>query len=205
MDKEHWDNVYLTKTPHEVSWFQKHASRSLELIERAGVPRTASIIDVGGGASVLVDDLIANGFGNITVVDVSEAALDRAKSRLGSRSADVQWMLADVLHVDLPMHGYGVWHDRAMFHFITSDEGRRAYVNTVCRAVEPGGLVIIATFAEDGPTKCSGLPVVRYSVKELEEVFSSSFQLQGYEFESHDTPNGSKQKFIYCYWRRIAE
>jgi len=202
--KEHWEQVYSTKASTEVSWFQKHAALSLKLIREAGIPKSASIIDVGGGASTLVDDLLANGHEHLTVLDLSGAALATAKSRLGPGSARVRWVEANVLTADLPTHGYDMWHDRAVFHFLTSEEERHAYVNKVLQAVKPSGLVIVATFAEDGPTKCSGLPVMRYRAEELHAEFGAPFQLLGHERESHHTPSGNEQKFVYCFCQKVG-
>lgn len=202
--KEHWEKVYSTKASTEVSWFQEHAALSLKLIQDVAIPKSASIIDVGGGASTLVDDLLANGYGHLTVLDLSGAALATARSRLGGQAARVQWLEANVLEAELPAHGYDVWHDRAVFHFLTTEEERRAYVKKVLHAVKPGGLVIVATFAEDGPSKCSGLPVMRYSADALHAEFGEPFQLLGHERESHHTPGGNEQKFMYCFCRRVA-
>lgn len=202
--KNHWEQVYSTKSATEVSWFQEHAQRSVKLIRDAGVPLVASIVDVGGGASTLVDDLLAGGYGNITVLDLSGTALAAARARLGARAATVQWVEANVLEAALPAHGYDVWHDRAVFHFLTTAEDRRAYVRAVLRAVKPGGIVIVATFAEDGPTQCSGLPVRRYSAGELHAEFGEPFVLLGHERESHRTPAGNLQQFVYCFCRKIV-
>src|SRR5262245_54000217 len=202
--KEHWEKVYSTKAPTEVSWFQEHAALSLKLIREAGVTSSASIIDVGGGASTLVDDLLKGGFKDITVLDLSGAALAAAKARLGTRAARVKWLEANVLEAQLPRHAYDVWHDRAVFHFLTKDEDRHAYVRTVLHAVKPGGLVVVATFAEDGPTMCSGLPVMRYSASELHAEFGEPFELCGHEREAHHTPGGGEQKFVYCFCRKVV-
>jgi ubiquinone/menaquinone biosynthesis C-methylase UbiE len=202
--KDHWEKVYSTKATNAVSWFQPHAGVSLGLIMAAGVGRDASIIDVGGGASILVDDLLANGFTNVTVLDISAAALAAARKRLGSRASDVRWVEADITSADLPASQYDVWHDRAVFHFLTSPEDRAAYVKTVFRSVKPGGHVIVATFAEDGPAQCSGLPVMRYNADGLHAEFGDSFQLLDHRKEAHHTPSGTVQQFVYCYCRRVA-
>lgn len=202
--KEHWEKVYSTKTSIEVSWFQEHAALSLKLIRDAEVPKSASIIDVGGGASTLVDDLLSEGFGSLTVMDLSGAALDTVRSRIGRQAVRVRWVEANVLDAELPAHGYDVWHDRAVFHFLITDEERRAYKEKVLHAVKPGGMVIVATFAEDGPSKCSGLPAMRYSAAALHAEFGEPFQLLGHERESHRTPGGNEQKFVYCLCRRVA-
>lgn len=200
--KEHWEELYRTKAATEVSWYQAHAELSLKLIREAGVPASASIIDVGGGASTFVDDLLARGYQNVTVLDLSAAALATAKARLGPQSARVQWLEANVLQAELPRHAYDVWHDRAVFHFLTAVEDRKAYVRAVLHAVKPGGLVIVATFAEGGPTQCSGLPVMRYSADALHAEFGAPFLLLGHEQESHRTPAGREQKFVYCFCRK---
>jgi ubiquinone/menaquinone biosynthesis C-methylase UbiE len=202
--KEHWEKVYTTKATDTVSWFQPHADLSLDLIKATGVGHDAAIIDVGGGASTLVDDLLANGYTDLSVLDLSAAALAAAQMRLGSRAARVQWIEADVTKVNLPDYRFDVWHDRAVFHFLTSAEDRAAYVQTVFRAVKPGGHVIVATFAEDGPDQCSGLPVVRYRADELHAEFGEAFALLSHRKEAHHTPSGKVQQFVYCYCRRIS-
>ena len=196
--KEHWNKIYTAKSPEEVSWFQRHADLSISLIKKTGLPISGSIIDVGGGESTLVDDLLTHGYENITVLDLSKVALDAAKARLGERATEVRWLESDALEIDLPVHAYDIWHDRAVFHFLTNEADRRAYVHQVKHAVKPGGFVIVATFAEDGPTECSGLPVMRYDVDELHAEFGESFKLLDQERESHHTPTGANQKFIYC-------
>lgn len=200
--KNHWEQVYTSKDTTEVSWFQEHAERSLKLIEDAGIPHTANIIDVGGGASTLVDDLLAHSYQNITVLDISGAALAAARMRLGSRAETVHWLEANILDVQLPERTYDVWHDRAVFHFLLTPEQRHAYVKTVLRAVKPGGLVIVATFGENGPTMCSGLPVMRYSADSLHHEFGEPFMMIGHEEESHKTPAGKVQQFVYCLCRK---
>jgi 2-polyprenyl-3-methyl-5-hydroxy-6-metoxy-1,4-benzoquinol methylase len=201
--KEHWEKVYSTKAATQVSWFQEHAAMSLQLIARQNVPLSAAIIDVGGGASTLVDDLLDGGYRHLTVLDLSGAAIATAKSRLGERASLVQWREANVLEESLPSHSFDVWHDRAVFHFLTTEKERQAYVAQVLRAVKPGGLVIVATFAEDGPTQCSGLPVMRYAANDLHAQFGAPFELLGHEKELHMTPGGNEQKFVYCVCRRL--
>jgi ubiquinone/menaquinone biosynthesis C-methylase UbiE len=202
--KEHWEEVYRSKAATSVSWFQEHARQSVKLIRQTGVAEDAHVIDVGGGASTLVDDLMAAGFANVTVLDLSEAALSSAKARLGDRARDIQWLVGDVTRLELPVHAYDVWHDRAVFHFLTAVEERVAYVRSVLRSVKPGGHVIVATFAEDGPEKCSGLPVMRYSADALHAEFGARFTLLRHEREEHHTPFGTVQQFIYCMCRREA-
>lgn len=202
--KEHWEHIYTTKPTTGVSWYQTHAQQSLRLIAETGLPRTASIIDVGGGASTLVDDLLEEGYSALTVLDLSGAALVAAQNRLGERAKAVQWLEANITEVALPEYAYDVWHDRAVFHFLTSAAERQAYVAAVLRAVKPGGHVIVATFAEDGPLQCSGLPVQRYSAAALHAEFGAPFTLLKHEHEAHHTPFGTIQKFVYCYCRKVA-
>ncbi|HTJ97590.1 MAG TPA: class I SAM-dependent methyltransferase, partial [Rhodocyclaceae bacterium] len=192
--KSHWENVYSKKEPTEVSWFQEHALHSLNMIRDTGVPSSASIIDVGGGASTLVDDLLANGYSNLTVLDLSAAALAAARNRLGDVGNSVQWLEADITRASLPSHAFDVWHDRAVFHFLTRQEDRAAYVQTVLNSVKPGGHVIVATFAEDGPMMCSGLPVMRYSAGQLHAEFGEFCTLMHHDREEHITPFGTVQK-----------
>lgn len=201
--EDHWNHVYETRASDSVSWFQEHAEQSLRLIRATGVPASASIIDVGGGASTLVDDLLQDGYRSLSVLDLSAKALATAQQRLGPRAGEVHWIEADITRAELPTHAYDIWHDRAVFHFLTSPEQRRAYVDTVLRAVKPGGHVIVATFAEDGPLQCSGLPVMRYSANGLHTEFGAPFSLLQHEREEHLTPSGSVQRFVYCYCRKI--
>lgn len=201
--REHWESVYSSKPTDGVSWFQAHADQSLRLIKDTGVALSGTIIDVGGGASTLVDDLLRNGYSNLTVLDLSATALSAAKARLGASSGCVDWLEADVTHADLAVHAYDVWHDRAVFHFLTMQQERSAYVGQVLRSVKPGGHVIVATFAEDGPTQCSGLPVMRYRPDQLHAEFGEPFTLLRHEQEEHYTPFGTIQKFVYCYCRKV--
>lgn len=202
--KEHWEKVYTTKATDAVSWFQEHAENSLKLIQKTGVPLSAAIIDIGGGASTLVDDLLVKGYSNLSVLDLSAAALSASQNRLGTKANDVNWVVADITKADLPVQSYDVWHDRAVFHFLTSAEDRQAYVQAVLRAVKPGGHVIVATFAEDGPLQCSGLPVMRYNSDELHAEFGEPFTLVHHEKESHQTPFGTAQQFTYCYCHKVS-
>ena len=201
--KEHWENVYSSKATDAVSWFQPHAERSLRLIRETGVPHLASIIDIGGGASMLVDDLLAAGYSNITVLDLSAAALAASRKRLGAQANGVEWRVADITRCELPQQAYDVWHDRAVFHFLTDPGDRQRYVQSLLRSLRPGGHAIIATFAEDGPEKCSGLPVMRYSADGLHEQFGASFECLQHENELHHTPFGTSQSFTYCHFRKL--
>lgn len=196
--KAHWEHIYSTKSANAVSWYQPHADQSLALIRGTGTPRSGAIIDVGGGASTLVDDLLADGYTDLTVLDLSATALATAKHRLASRAGLATWLEGDVTTVELPAQRYDVWHDRAVFHFFTNEKDRKAYIANVRRALKPLGHVIVAAFAEDGPTHCSGLPVVRYSSEQLHAEFGASFTLLHAAPEAHHTPFGTVQKFVYC-------
>jgi len=201
--KSHWEKVYTAKPAISVSWYQEHAECSLSLLGNTGISKSAAIIDVGGGASTLVDDLLAEGYSDVTVLDLSAAALSAARKRLGALAAKVKWLEADVIEADLPSHRYDVWHDRAVFHFLTEPKQRQAYVEKVFHSVKPGGHVIVATFAEDGPTQCSGLPVMRYSADKLHAQFGEAFTLVKHVREEHHTPSGAVQHFVYCYCRVV--
>lgn len=194
--KQHWERVWRGKEPEQVSWFQPHLKTSLALITQAALPSDAPIIDVGGGASTLVDSLLALGFRDLTVLDIAAAAIGHAKARLGKRAEAVRWIVGDVTAVGLS-GGYDVWHDRAVFHFLTEEKDRRAYVRALRSALRPGGQVILATFGPDGPQRCSGLPVVRYGADEVIAVLGSGFSLMQALTEVHTTPAGSTQQFQY--------
>ncbi|QND71153.1 class I SAM-dependent methyltransferase [Tardiphaga robiniae] len=200
----HWEKVYGTKGEKEVSWFQENPAPSLDLIALTGVTAEAQIIDIGGGASRLVDDLIARAFHHLTILDLSEAALAAAKSRIGGRSADVQWVVADVTKWE-PLQMYDLWHDRAAFHFLTEKADQSAYVDRLKRAVKLGGHVIIGTFAPDGPERCSGLPIVRYDATTLAEILGSDFALIDARRHGHVTPWGAIQRFQFSTFRRTSE
>ncbi|MDP1871286.1 MAG: class I SAM-dependent methyltransferase [Gallionella sp.] len=200
--KQHWEQVYATKSSDSVSWFQEHADQSLRLIHNTSLGKDAAIIDVGGGASTLVDDLASEGFSDLTVLDLSDAALSVARQRLGKRADAVHWMEGDITRAEFPVHRFDIWHDRAVFHFLTAPAERQAYVERVMRSVRPGGHVIVATFAEDGPEKCSGLPVMRYQPESLHAEFGDAFLLVAHEKEVHHTPFGTDQQFVYCYCRK---
>jgi len=199
--KLHWEKVYRTKQPTEVSWYRPHLEVSLQLIEEAAPNLDASIIDVGAGESTLVDDLLARGYQNVYAMDLSSTALDVAKTRLGATSSKVHWLCGDVRTFGFDPRQYDVWHDRAVFHFLTDPNDRVAYVRQVAHAVKPGGYVIVATFGPEGPTKCSGLDVVRYNPDALHDEFGNAFRLVKHRTELHQTPMGSTQQFTYCYCR----
>jgi len=197
--KSHWEKVYRTKRPNEVSWYRPHLEISLQLIEDAAPNRNAQIIDVGGGESTLVDDLLVREYRNVYVLDVSSRGLQVAKERLGAGASQINWHCGDVTTFGFSRHQFDVWHDRAVFHFLTESKDRAAYVRQVAHAVKPGGHVIVATFGPEGPTHCSGLDVVRYGPESLHEEFGTSFRLVKHLTELHRTPAGSIQQFTYCY------
>jgi SAM-dependent methyltransferase len=199
--KAHWEGVYRHKLPEAVSWYQARAAVSMRLVGQAGVGPGGRIIDVGGGASVLVGNLLEAGHREVTVLDISAAALARARSPLGDRAAAVTWLEADVTAADLAPKAYDLWHDRAVFHFLVEPGDRRAYVSTLRAALRPGGHVIIATFAEDGPERCSGLPVRRYAPQQLQAELGGDFELLASEREEHVTPGGMVQRFQYSLFR----
>lgn len=199
--REHWQGVYEGKDPTEVSWFQPRPESSLALIDRLGLGPDARVIDVGGGASRLVDALLERGFRHLTVLDISEKALAHSRSRLGERAGEVRWIEADVTAADLP-GPFDLWHDRAVFHFLTDAEDRAAYVQRLVNAVPTGGHAVIATFAEDGPERCSGLPVVRYTAEGLDAELGPAFALRDTFRELHETPAGKEQSFVYCRFER---
>ena len=197
--KTHWEKVYTTKAPDAVSWYRPHLETSLALIVRAADARSASIIDIGGGESALVDDLLAWGYENITVLDVSQTAIEVTKKRLGLAAEKIHWLVADITEAELEPGAYDVWHDRAVFHFLTASEQRVAYVRNVAHAVRPGGHVIVSTFGPEGPTKCSGLDVIRYDAESLHDQFGVRFRLVESSKELHRTPFGTTQQFLFCY------
>lgn len=200
--KEHWEKVYQTKQADSVSWFQQHATRSLQIIRSLGATSDARIIDVGGGASTLVDDLLTDGFEHLTVLDLSASALEVARNRVATLGKRVTWTAGDIRDLLLPDHTYDIWHDRAVFHFLTDPADRAAYVQQVMKSVKPGGHVIVATFAPNGPEQCSGLPVARYAPDQLHGEFGPAFELLEHASEEHRTPWGSVQHFVYCHCRK---
>lgn len=197
--KQHWDQVYATKQPNEVSWTQEVPQTSLEMIQSFRLPKAASIIDVGGGDSKLVDHLLDEGYTNITVLDISERAISKAKDRLGKKASTVHWIVADITDF-VPQQQYDLWHDRATFHFLTSPDQVSNYVATVNQYVS--GYLVIGTFSENGPTKCSGLPVHRYNEEQMMKTFTNKFLNVSCITQDHITPFNTKQNFIFCSFKK---
>jgi SAM-dependent methyltransferase len=199
--RDHWEEIYRRTAADAVSWYRPHLEISLDLIRRAASGRDAAILDVGGGESTLVDDLVASGYRNLAVLDVSPTALEVTKKRLGAAAGQVR----DATAVTLPQHSVDVWHDRAVFHFLTEAEDRTAYVRNLLHCVRPGGHVIIGVFGPEAPVRCSGLPVVRYDCEALHRELGSSFVELEARKELHFTPRGIAQQFVYCLFRLEPE
>ena len=200
-EESHWNAVYAGTAVNRVSWYRPHLERSLSYIEAARLAPTDPIIDVGGGASTLVDDLLDRGYSNLTVLDLSLTALEAAQHRLGERASTVHWIHADLLQADLEENAYGFWHDRAVFHFLTDPAARARYVDAARKALRPGGHIVVATFGPHGPEHCSGFDVVRYSPNDIHREFGDGFAGVANATEVHGTPWGSEQEFVYCYCR----
>src|SRR3989338_1569879 len=186
--KNHWENIYKTKSSKNVSWYKPHLERSLEIILQLRLPKDAAMIDVGGGASTLPDDLLSKGFKDITILDISREALEVSKNRLANKAHVIQWLEADITTVQLKPNHYDLWHDRAVFHFLTKPEDRQKYVDNLNKALMPGGHALMATFGPNGPLKCSGLEIVRYSSENLREELGEKFKLEKHFTEIHKTP-----------------
>ncbi len=202
--KAHWENIYATKSVRELSWYRDRLVTSLELIERAGLPKTAAIIDVGGGASTLVDDLLRMGFRDVSVLDISAGALSQARDRQGAHAGSVQWIEGDITTANLAPQSYDLWHDRAVFHFLTGAGERSAYVSWATSALKQGGFLIVCTFALDGPERCSGLPVQRYGAENLAGQFPALTLVESRR-EQHHTPAGSYQPFTCVLMQKRSE
>lgn len=200
--KNHWDKVYALKASNEVSWFQEVPQTSLSFIKQYKIQKTAKIIDIGGGDSRFVDFLIEKGYQNVTVLDISAEAIEKTKNRLGEKASQVHWIVADVTEF-LSADKYDFWHDRAAFHFLTTDEQIEKYLNNARISVTEKGVVTIGTFSESGPKKCSGLDIKQYSEKSMTEQLSKGFKKIKCVLEDHNTPFSTIQNFIFCSFRRI--
>lgn len=194
----HWDEIYRAKTPVETSWYAPHLQTSFDWICEAAPDRSSPILDVGGGESTLVDDLLHLGYRNLTVLDLSPAALQKSQARVGDDAKFVHWLAGDVTEVSLSPQAFALWHDRAVFHFLIAPEQRAAYVLQLAASLKPRGSVILATFGPDGPERCSGLPVQRYSAQSLQQELGPEFQLERSATLDHQTPFGTTQQFLYC-------
>ena len=199
---EHWENVYRTKDFDAVSWYAPHLGESLRLIRQLAPDKTAAVVDIGAGESTLVDDLLHHHYLDLSVIDISVTAIDFSKQRLGALAEQVGWHVGDITQYDFGSKKFDLWHDRAVFHFLTDPAARQAYIELVRRSVKPGGYVLMATFGPNGPLKCSGLDVVRYDAQSLHNEFGEGFSLQGDELTMHHTPMGTDQQFLYC-WCRV--
>lgn len=195
--KQHWENIYETKKLEEVSWYQPKPDISLELIQQSGIAKDAAIIDIGGGDSFLVDNLLEEGYKDVTVLDISEKAIERAKERLGERAESVSWIISDIAEFK-PDREYDLWHDRAAFHFLTDKKDQQHYVNIASEGIANGGSLIIGTFSKNGPEKCSGLEIKQYSEEEMSDLFAASFQKQSCKEIIHNTPFDTTQSFLFC-------
>lgn len=197
----HWEAVYRKKAPDEVSWYRPHLEKSVQLIQQAAPDRNATIIDVGGGESTLVDDLLMLGYRNISVLDISREAIQATRQRLGTAGSTVEWFVEDITEATLPKHRYAVWHDRAVFHFLVEPEQQAAYARQVIHSLIPGGHLVMAVFGPEGPTQCSGLPTARYDIALLCEHLGPAFKLISHSHEVHRTPGGKAQQFLYARFR----
>lgn len=198
--KTHWQQVYTEKEPTAVSWFQPVAEKSLQLIHSTGIARHQSILDAGGGASALVDHLLEEGYSDVSVLDISGSALERSRARLGQRAGQASWIETDVTGFE-PQRNYALWHDRALFHFLTEPIDRDRYINVLRRALQPAGYVVMATFGPEGPKRCSGLDICRYGIEQLDDMLGADFALRYHELNEHRTPTGSIQQFLYSVWQ----
>lgn len=201
--RQHWENVYGSRTADELSWYQAVPTRSMSLIRKSGIPIEAPVIDVGAGASTLVDVLRNSGYSDLTVLDISGAALAKSKARLGAAAESVSWIEADVTAFE-PIRRYYLWHDRALFHFMTDEAQIRSYLDVLRTALIPRGHFVVSTFGPDGPDHCSGLQVQRYSVEQLANLLDADFELRSFEMEDHSTPTGTFQQYLYSSWQARA-
>lgn len=200
--KTHWESIYASKPRETLGWYKPHLQTSLQWIRDLALPKSAPIIDVGGGASTLVDDLLDEGYETITVLDLSANALSQCQSRLGSKAHLVTWLTGDITRIDLPAQTYALWHDRAVFHFLTSPEQQAHYRDRLLTALQPGGHVIIGTFAPEAPPRCSGLPVERYDEEKLRMLLGKPLEVVRSHKELHTTPGGVEQMYLYCQFRK---
>jgi SAM-dependent methyltransferase len=200
--KAHWENVFATKQPNEVSWTQQYPKTTMDYLEKLNLSKTANIIDIGGGDSNLVDALLEKGYQNIWVLDISEFALERAKKRLGDKANLVKWIVSDIIEFK-PEVAFDFWHDRAVFHFLTDNVSVNKYVAIIGNAINQNGNFLLGTFSENGPLKCSGLEIKQYSERTMKQIFNQSFQVVKCFTENHTTPFGTTQNFQFCGFKKI--
>lgn len=200
----HWEKIYHTKSAKEVGWYTPHLETSMKWIDELELTPDDPIIDIGTGASTLVDDLLALGYKNLTVLDLSEAAIQVTQERLTINGDGVTWLVGNVTEIELPSQYYSVWHDRAVFHFLIEPEMQQKYRDAMLKALKVGGYFIVGTFGADAPDHCSGLPVQRYTSQRLARVFGEKFKLRRHQNEVHTTPSGVEQAYVYCLFQRIA-
>ncbi len=201
--KKHWEEIYKSKNTTEVSWFQASPTTSLQIVKEFNLPQSAKIIDVGGGDSFMVDRLLEMGYRNITVLDISETAINKAKDRLGEKAKTVKWIVDDATGFQ-PTETYDFWHDRAAFHFLTEKQEISSYVDTIRSSVKPGGYLVLGTFSEQGPTKCSGIEIKQYSENSMKSLLTDFFNKIRCITIVHITPSNTLQNFIFCSFRRLA-
>jgi len=203
--QKHWERVYEINPAEKVGWYRPHLETSLQWIKSLGLSQDSRIIDVGGGASILVDDLTSEAFRSIAVVDLSKKALDLARERLGKRGKAITWIDGDITSIKVPANYYDLWHDRAVFQFLTTPEQRQLYKKNLLKALKPRGDLILAVFAPEAPPQCSGLPVERYTRPDLKSTLGPEFELQKHLKELHVTPGGVEQMYLYCHFKRSAD
>ena len=202
---DHWQRSYASRALEQLGWFTPRLEHSLRHIEACGLDPVDAILDVGGGASTLVDDLLASGHSSVTVLDLSEEALQRSRARLGEQAAKAHWLQGDITRIELPPAAFALWHDRALLHFLLRQEEREAYVRRLSTALRPGGQAVIAVFGPDGPTQCSNLPTVRYDARQLGELLGAQFSLEASELVLHMTPFNTVQQFLYARFKLASD
>jgi len=200
--KAHWERAYAEKLPSQLGWHRSRLETSAEWIAKLQLPKNSAIIDIGGGVSTLVDDLMGEDYQDLTLLDISRTALEKVRSRLGHKADEIGWIQGDIAELTLPNNRFILWHDRAVFHFLVDPIRRARYLASMAKSLKSGGYVLIATFAAEAPAKCSGLPVQRYSAEELAEVMGPGFRLEKQHEELHTTPGGTPQMYNYCLFRR---
>ena len=202
--KKHWNRIYSSQPVNGLGWYRPHLETPLAWIEALNLDSREPIIDVGGGASTLVDDLLTRGHENLTVLDLSRSAIQVAQKRLGDASKAVTWLVGDIIQIELPCQHYSLWHDRAVFHFLIETKSQQKYKQALLHSVKAGGHFVIGTFTPEAPPQCSGLPVQRYDAASLVQTFADEFELRHHRNELHTTPGGVKQSYVYCLFQRTA-